>query len=66
MNVDQGKGNLVRVKSDRARNSGYPSSSDRGSTVFNIFIFKSPTVLDLNRVHSFDSRIFRLQNITFH
>ena len=34
MNVDQGKGNLVRVKSDRARNSGYPSSSDRGSTVF--------------------------------
>ena len=66
MNVDQGKGNLVRVKSDRARNSGYPSSSDRGSTVFNIFIFKSPTGLDLNRVHSFHSRIFRLQNITFH
>ena len=61
MNVDQGKGNLVRVKSDRARNSGYPSSSDRGSTVFNIFSFKSPT----GRVHSFDLRIFRLQNITF-
>ena len=65
MNVDQEKGNLVRVKSDRARNSGYPSSSDRGSTVFNIFIFKSLTGLDLNRLHSFDLRIFRLQNITF-
>ena len=63
MNVDQGKGNLVRVKSDRARNSGYPSSSDRGSIVFNIFSSKSPT--GLNRVHSFDLRIFRLQNITF-
>ena len=62
MNVDQGKGNLVRVKSDRARNSVYPSSSDRGSTVFNIFSFKSST--GLNRVHSFDLRTFRLQNIT--
>ena len=63
MNVDQGKGNLVRVKSDRARNSVYPSSSDRGLTVFNIFSFKSPT--GLNRFHSFDLRTFRLQNITF-
>ena len=52
MNVDQGKGNLVRVESDRERNSGYPSSSDRGSTVFNIVSFKSPT--GLNEVHSFD------------
>ena len=63
MNFDQEKGNLVRVKNDRARNSGYPSSSDRGSTVFNIFSFKSPT--GLNTAHSFDLRIFRLQNITF-